>query len=149
MKCLGARVATCYGSPRFKREVEDLAYIEEYVGENPFRGLIWKLSCDYGRGYIWLAGWFILAACLYARFYESHPSDIELPEWATEGGAGNEWIASLYFSIVTLTTLGFGDITPSSPLGAKVVISQVILGYILLGLLISVLADKVARRSES
>jgi Ion channel len=48
---------------------------------------------------------------------------------------------------VTFTTLGFGDIAPKNLVGKLIVSLEVILGYAVLGLLISVLADKVVRRS--
>ncbi|MCP4967443.1 MAG: two pore domain potassium channel family protein, partial [bacterium] len=55
--------------------------------------------------------------------------------------------AAVYFSVVTLTTLGFGDIHAGNWVGSIVVMFEVILGYVMLGLLISILANKVARRA--
>ncbi len=55
--------------------------------------------------------------------------------------------AGLYFSIVTLTNLGFGDIKAANDWGAFAVACLVILGYVMLGLLLSVLANKVAQRA--
>jgi len=52
-----------------------------------------------------------------------------------------------YFSIVTYTTLGFGDVRPATLAGEIIVSSEVILGYTTLGLLLSVLAQIIARRS--
>jgi len=52
-----------------------------------------------------------------------------------------------YFSIVTFTTLGFGDITPANKAGEIWLALEVILGYIMLGGLISIFANKLARRS--
>ncbi|MFT5733438.1 MAG: hypothetical protein ACJA0V_002499 [Planctomycetota bacterium] len=52
-----------------------------------------------------------------------------------------------YYSIVTYTTLGFGDITPSHWLGEIIIVIEVVLGYLTLGLLLSILANTVARRS--
>jgi hypothetical protein len=52
-----------------------------------------------------------------------------------------------YFSIVTFTTLGFGDVTPLNLAGEIWLALEVILGYIMLGGLISILANKLARRS--
>ena len=45
------------------------------------------------------------------------------------------------------TTLGFGDVRPATLAGEIVVSSEVILGYTTLGLLLSVLAQSIARRS--
>jgi hypothetical protein len=52
-----------------------------------------------------------------------------------------------YYSIVTFTTLGFGDVTPTNFWGEFWVTLEVILGYVMLGGLISIFANKIARRS--
>ena len=57
------------------------------------------------------------------------------------------WFTPYYFSIVTYTTLGFGDVRPATLAGEIVVSSEVILGYTTLGVLLSVLAQTIARRS--
>lgn len=55
------------------------------------------------------------------------------------------WFQSLYFSIVTFTTLGFGDIIPTHGIGQIVVAFEVILGYLLLGTLVAILIRKTTR----
>jgi Ion channel len=57
------------------------------------------------------------------------------------------WFTPFYFSIVTFTTLGFGDVRPACAMGQIIASTEVILGYITLGLLLAVLAEKLARRS--
>ncbi len=57
------------------------------------------------------------------------------------------WLTPYYYSIVTYTTLGFGDVTPLTATGQAIVIVEVIFGYVTLGLLVSILANKVARRA--
>lgn len=52
-----------------------------------------------------------------------------------------------YFSIVTFTTLGLGDVTPLGLAGEIWLAIEVVLGYIMLGGLISIFANKFARRS--
>ena len=52
-----------------------------------------------------------------------------------------------YYSFVTYTTLGFGDITPKRWPGEILEIFEVVLGYRTLGLLLTILANNVARRS--
>ena len=52
-----------------------------------------------------------------------------------------------YFSFTVFTTLGFGDITPKNWVGEVIVVSEVILGYTTLGLLLAILANRVARQS--
>jgi len=52
------------------------------------------------------------------------------------------FLRSLYFSVVTVTTLGFGDIAanPTDPAGHVLLMVQVILGYVLLGAIVTRLA---------
>ena len=52
------------------------------------------------------------------------------------------WFTFYYYSIVTFTTLGFGDIVPKNILAEILVTIEVILGYIMLGGLISIFATK-------
>jgi len=57
-------------------------------------------------------------------------------------------LSPLYFSVVTFTTLGFGDVVPMS-IGAQIAtISEVIIGYLMLGGLLSILSNKIARRAD-
>jgi hypothetical protein len=54
-------------------------------------------------------------------------------------------IDSLYFSVVTLTTLGYGDILPIYPLGKVIVSTQTIFGVITVGLFLNSLAELRAK----
>lgn len=62
--------------------------------------------------------------------------------WLSENAQGSfsvpieSTIDSIYFSVVTITTLGYGDITPTSVASKLLVISQSILGVVLLAVLI-------------
>ena len=57
------------------------------------------------------------------------------------------WFTPFYYSIVTFTTLGFGDVVPVTGIARFAVALEVILGYIMLGGLISIFANKLARRA--
>jgi voltage-gated potassium channel len=58
---------------------------------------------------------------------------------------GNRIHRAFYFSFVTLTTLGFGDITPTHPLTQSLVIIEALMGQIYLVVLV---ARLVAMRNE-
>jgi hypothetical protein len=49
--------------------------------------------------------------------------------------------------VVTFTTLGFGDIIPVTTKASWWVMAEVVTGYVMLGGLISILANKLARRN--
>ena len=63
-------------------------------------------------------------------------------------GDHQTFLSPLYYSVVTLTTLGYGDIVPSSVSGQIVAMMEVCTGYLMLGGLISIFSNKLARRAE-
>lgn len=50
-----------------------------------------------------------------------------------------------YISIVIFTTLGFSDMTPISDAGRILIATEVVIGYVMLGALLAILANKLAR----
>ena len=57
------------------------------------------------------------------------------------------WFTYFYYSIVTFTTLGFGDVVPKTTFGEVLVTLDGCSGYLMLGGLVSIFANKLARRS--
>jgi hypothetical protein len=81
-------------------------------GEPEFRGLLYLVSIVIGSGTV---------------FYRA------VEDWS--------WVDSVYFTVITLTTVGYGDLSPSTP-GSK--IFTVI--YILIGIgLLVTFIERVAR----
>lgn len=162
-KYRGIRAATCYGSPRFRRFAQDQDFIEELREEsNLGRALywLWLVFVDCGRSFWPLLSWLVLICFVFGAAY----ADYRIPSclsWLPQSLQGflikidpsiefqhpANWFSPYYFSVVTLTTLGFGDITPLNVAGQIFVTIEVVLGYAILGLLISILANKIARRS--
>ena len=59
------------------------------------------------------------------------------------------WIDSLYFTIITLATVGYGDLTPTTPVGKLVTVLFVIVGVgIFLGFLNKMMERRVERRER-
>jgi hypothetical protein len=96
---------------------------------------------DYGRSLARVAifGFSIMIA--YGIIFVNSPGVLNYTNSA------NTWLTPFYFSVVTFTTLGFGDVRPNSVTGEVLVSSEVIIGYVTLGLLLAVLAEKIARRT--
>ncbi len=156
-KYRGIRLDGCHGSPRFVRFAKDQEFIEEFRAKRWRFWLLylpWLIFADCGRSFSLWAAWSVLFAFLFGFAYANPDSLTWLPEtWrpmvslTTEGVRQASWFTPYYFSIVTFTTLGFGDITPLNGWAAFWITLEVILGYIMLGGLISILANKLARRS--
>jgi hypothetical protein len=104
---------------------------------------IWNIFADCGRSFLRWALWSILFAVLFASgYYFMGPESFRIDDLPS-----TSFLTMLYYSIVTFTTLGFGDITPTTPGASILVMAEVILGYVMLGGLISIFANKLARRS--
>ena len=59
------------------------------------------------------------------------------------------WIDSFYFTIITLATIGYGDLVPTTPVGKLVTVIFVIVGVgIFLAFLNKVMERRVERRER-
>ncbi len=134
--------------PIISRKIRDDMYLLRFKKKHPKMHFIWWLFADCGRSIFRWALWSILFAVLFAVIYHNifYLND---PTYFNQTHIYKEWpsLSFLYYSVVTFTTLGFGDIVPKPGLLQFWVMLEVILGYIMLGGLISILANKLARRS--
>ena len=83
---------------------------------------------------------YITLIFIYALGYYSIPDAVNVPDFT--------FIKSLYFSTVTITTLGYGDITPKSNYAMLTVASEAILGVVIIGIFLSSLWQSFADRIE-
>lgn len=99
---------------------------------------VWKLTSDCGRSFSRWLGLIGAVTILFGLLYGAVAIDY---------GDHSTWLSPYYFSLVTLTTLGYGDALPTTVPAQAVVMVEVVLGYIFLGGLICILANKLARRA--
>ena len=57
-------------------------------------------------------------------------------------------LSPLYYSVVTMTTLGYGDAVPASTAEQVMAMVQVVIGDVMLGGVLSIFATKMGRRAE-
>jgi uncharacterized protein YjbI with pentapeptide repeats len=149
-------LGAAYGNALFERAAKDQDFLDtlkidiERMAAGPRRRIyrimywMWGLI-DYGRS---LAKVSLYAAVIAAIYGTIFALDLHFG-WGlmNYARAANSWFTPYYCSIVTYTTLGFGDVTAGNWVGEMLVISEVIAGYFTLGLLLSILANTIARRS--
>jgi len=132
-----------HGAYLIRRFIMDQNYLDEFRNQSKtheFIYKIWLITSDCGRSFIRCAifvGSFIF---LFAVLYSFVPMD-----W---GVHADSFFAPLYFSVITITTLGYGDITPTTILGEILSVIEVTIGYCSLGGLLSLFATKMGRRSD-
>jgi len=86
---------------------------------------------------------YLLSIPVYAIFYFYTDAD-GIPKIDCFDDSLKRYGHSIYFSVVTLTTLGYGDISPAS-LGYRILsASQAIYGVLMIGLFLNALAHKIA-----
>lgn len=146
-KYQGIRLDGSYSSPAFVRFAKDQEFIEEVRGERHdlHYWLIyvpWLVSSDCGRSLGLWAGWSVLIATVFAyKFW------LMGPEHFSVGQLEFSLRTMIYFSVVTFTTLGYGDILPKTDAAAAWVVAEVVIGYMMLGGLIAIFSNKLARRA--
>ncbi len=130
------------GAYLVRRYISDENYLFEFRGQGRWYKVLywlWWFTSDCGRSLIRWFVWLVGATLAYAGIYTLVPIDY---------GPNETWFSPIYFSFVTLTTLGYGDALPVSVPAQIVVSLQAITGYMGLGGLLSILGNKMARRAE-
>ncbi|MDF7825104.1 potassium channel family protein [Pontiellaceae bacterium B12227] len=73
---------------------------------------------------------------IYTAFFHINPASISVPEaWLSSDTINSYW--SIYFSFTTLTTLGYGDVTPQTPLTQSYAVMQAAIGQIFLAVIVA------------
>jgi len=130
------------GAYLVRRHISDENYLYEFQSQSRAHKIIywiWWFTSDCGRSLMRWFIWLFIATLGYATVYT---------QLAIDYGRYETWFSPIYFSFVTLTTLGYGDAVPMSLAAQMVVSLQAITGYMGLGGLLSILGNKMARRAE-
>lgn len=122
-------------------------------GKKRIKSRLADLVCGYGekpvRTFYLSLAIILVFSFLYAVVginTSSGPISLKSSKLGSKGGSIIEvMIYSLYFSIVTFSTVGYGDITPGGILGAVLSIIEIILGILLIGIWTATLVRKMTR----
>lgn len=130
------------GAHLVRRHISDENYLFEFQSQSRLHQMIyqvWRVTSDCGRSllrwFVWLLGANLVFAAIYTQV-------------AIDYGDYRTWFSPIYFSFVTLTTLGYGDALPMSFTAQVIVSLQAVTGYMGLGGLLSILGNKMARRAD-
>ncbi len=129
------------GAWNLRRHIQDENYIHEFRTQSNMHEVlyrVWSVTSDCGRSLARWSLWTVLVALIYAYLYTL----VEI-DW----GSYETPISPIYYSVVTFTTLGYGDVLPGSVGAQLLAMSEVVLGYFSLGGMMSILSDKMARRA--
>ena len=72
--------------------------------------------------------------------------------YAAESGSNaqiSDFFDALYFGLTTLTTVGFGDITPVTPVGRLIVSASTVVGIALVPLQLTGLAETLLKETRA
>ena len=153
-----------YSDPLFDQFVRQAEFIRGIRLTKPCFYWPWWASCYCGRSLMLWFVWCIVIIGMFGLIYRSgHLRGIDNVQfsssgtqtvvraedgarWATiEPNDERQWTPTtpFYFSLVTFSTLGFGDVAPCTEHGEWLVMVEVFLGYIFLGGLMSIFAMKL------
>lgn len=125
-----------------RRFIMDQNYLAELRTRSRWGAVVywlWWATSDCGRSLARLGVWIAAVTMAFGFAYGFFPIHYGDPE---------TWLSPYYFSLVTLTTLGYGDVLPASAGAQALVMVEVVVGYMMLGGMISIFANKMARRAE-
>ena len=122
--------------------IMDQNFIAEFRDQSKWTGIayhVWHITSDCGRSVLRWASFTLLVVLMFAMLYTT--VDMDYGDYRTT-------LSPLYCSVVTLTTLGYGDVLPMSTAGQIVVMFEVVMGYVMLGGLLSIFSNKMATRAD-
>jgi Ion channel len=105
--------------------------------KNKLSTLIVMISTMNWRSIEIFSCWMFLLVSIFAMIY------VKFGLLSSGGKTVESILDCFYFSVITFTTLGYGDVLPTGIMGKLFVIAEVISGYISLGLLLTILGRKI------
>ncbi len=145
--------------PLLRRRIADAQYLRDMyrkagggsVGIGRSAMWVWGVTCCYGQS---LGRWALSTVALLVFFSIAFVfMSFNFAVSTVEAGAASSAVhrpdfwQGMYFSVSTMMTLGLGDVAPASGLARVVVLIEEVCGYLMLGGLLSIFSNKLARLS--
>ena len=130
------------GAYMLRRAIHDQNYLHEFRQRSGAHSAIywlWWVSSDCGRS---LLRWGACTAAVVLLF------GVAFSFAAVDFGSYPTWLSPFYYSMVTLTSLGYGDVLPMSVPAQVLAMAEVAVGYLMLGGMLSIFSNKMARRAD-
>ncbi len=130
------------GAHLLRRWVLDENYLHEFRRQSRFSEVVyraWSLTSDCGRSVSRWAMLVLVQVLVFGWLYTLGGVNL---------GPNPTWLSGTYFSVVTISSLGYGDILPVSDVMRMLAMIEVIMGYVMLGGMVSILSNKMARRAD-
>ncbi len=153
-------------SPLLYRYVKDQQYLQNFRKRYPITFGFWKILSDCGSSMAVVGFWSFIWVMLFAWLYGTLPwpaynwlpdwwinifvmndSPINLDHIIGDQATLSRCMKTIFVSFDIFSNLGLRITLPRNTLGAFLMIAESIMGFVSLGMLISVLANRFARRS--
>jgi Pentapeptide repeats (8 copies) len=158
-------------APDLFRYVKDQQFLRRFKRLHPTTYWIWKIFSDCGGSGGVVAFWSIITVLLFAFFYSIPP--IPIANWVPDFLVIDKWLIEsqpinpdlffnevgtsqnelgnkakyIFISFDVFTNLGIRATNPQNWVGVLLIFAETCMGFVSLGMLLSVLANKFARRS--
>ena len=96
---------------------------------------LWRLLAGYGES---ISHWVVSSLIVLLGF-------AILYRWSHSIGPIHDWFDYVYFSVITFTSLGYGDIHPTKVLGEMLASLEITGGLLMFGLFITILSSRLTR----
>jgi hypothetical protein len=113
-----------------------------YIGlsSNPAANLLQGLFNVLLRAYFYVT---VTFGCIYALMiggsYSTADGILNIGE---TGRSGNVFVDLVYFSVVTISTVGYGDISPKATSAKLLCMCEILLGYFFIGMLLATILGR-------
>lgn len=108
------------------------------VLQNPGINLMQGLFNLILRSYLYIT---VSYGCVYTLMYFANQNDSN--RWfSITNSSGSELFDFIYFSVITLSTVGYGDISPINWMPRLLSISEILIGYLFVGTLMALILNR-------